>query len=164
MGSYNYGKTEVLTWIRRNFTKDASILDVGACDGKWRRFLLDFPNMDAVEIYAPRIWPLQGLYQNVFAGDIYDLKYDWYDLVIFGDVIEHMTVERAKAVLDYAKEHCRDMIVAVPFLYEQDEIGGNPWEKHVQDDLTREIFAERYPGLDVLCDAADDYCYYHKGV
>lgn len=54
------------------------------------------------------------------------------------------------------------MVVAVPFLYPQDAFGGNPWEKHLQPDLTAEIFAARYPGFSVLCDTGLNYCYYHK--
>lgn len=163
MGSYDNGKLEVCAWIRRNFDKDATILDVGACDGKWRRLLAGYPNMDASEIFEPYARSLQGLYRRVIQGDIYDFKYKRYDLIIFGDVIEHMPVERAQAVLEYAWPRCTDMIVAVPFLYKQEPVGGNPWQRHVQDDLTREVFAQRYAGLEVLVDAASDYCYYHKG-
>lgn len=162
MGSYDYGKQEVCAWIREHFPRDSKILDVGAGDGKWRYLLSDYYDMEAVEAYAPNADQIMGLYRCVYAADIYGFEYDYYDLIILGDVIEHMSVEHAQAVLDYAADHCRDMIIAVPFLYRQDAIYDNPYEVHIQDDLTREIFAERYKGLEVLLDAADDYCYYHK--
>lgn len=164
MGSYNYGKEEVCEWIRQHFPKDASILDVGAGDGKWKRLLPEYENMDAIEAYFPNTWHLIGAYRNIITADICDCKYDYYDLIIFGDIIEHLTIEQAQSVLEYAKTHCKDMVIAVPFLYEQDAIYGNPYEVHVQSDLTRELFAERYKGFDVLCDAAEDYCYYHKRI
>ena len=118
--------------------------------------------MDAVEAYWPNAMRLEG-YREIFSVDIRNLEYDHYDLIIFGDVIEHLSVKDAQCVLDYAGPRCRDMIVAVPFEYVQGEIYGNPYEVHIQDDLTPENFDERYPGFEVLLRAAEDYCYYHKG-
>ncbi len=161
MGSYPYGKAEIRGWVQRNFPAESTILDVGACDGIWH-WLLPGYTMDAVEIFGPNAEKLTG-YRKVFHADVADLTFDWYDLILFGDVIEHIGVEKAQAVLAYARPRCRDMIVAVPFLYEQDAIYGNPWEVHLQPDLTPEIFAERYPDLSVLLDTGMDYCYYHKG-
>ncbi|MCR5174619.1 MAG: class I SAM-dependent methyltransferase [Oscillospiraceae bacterium] len=163
MGSYDYGKAEICAWIRREFppTEDYAILDVGAGDGKWRRLLPEY-RMDAVEIFRPYAERLTG-YRHVMREDIADLKYGFsaYDLIIFGDVIEHMPVEQAQAVLEYAKPRCWDMIVAVPFLYRQAAVDGNDHQAHIQDDLTPEIFAERYPGFEVLLDTGKSYCYYH---
>lgn len=160
MSSYYFGKDIVCAWIRENFSAGAEILDVGACDGIWRQLLLEY-TMDAVEIHGPNADRLHG-YRKVFRRDVDGLDYEHYDLIIFGDVIEHMDVEKAQRVLAYARPRCRDMVVAVPFLYPQDAFGGNPWEKHLQPDLTAEIFAARYPGFSVLCDTGLNYCYYHK--
>lgn len=160
MGSYNYGKKEVCDWIRENFPSGSTVLDVGAGDGKWRELLPGLV-MDAVEVYEPNAFELKG-YRKIYVNDICALNYDFYDLIIFGDVIEHLTVNEAQKVIEYAKRHCKDMVIAVPFLYEQGAIYGNPYEIHKQADLTRDIFKERYSGLEVLFDAADDYCYYHK--
>ena len=121
--------------------------------------------MDAVEIYRPNIIEngLASRYRNVFNMDIADLEYKWYDLIIFGDVIEHMTVENAQKVIDYARGRCSDMIVGVPFLYPQDAIYGNPYERHIQDDLTEELFNERYPGFSLLAKPRGNYAYFHIG-
>lgn len=159
MSSYDIGKNVVCDWVRDNFPKDSKILDVGACNGLWKRLLREY-TMDAVEIFPPNVVWL-GDYRDIYNMDIYDFTYDWYDLIIFGDVIEHMSVERAQKVLEYAKKRCKDLIVAVPFLYKQGAIYGNPWEVHVQDDLTAELVAERYPMLEVLHDTQTSYCYYH---
>ena len=161
MSSFPYGKSDVCRWVRETFSPDASVLDVGACDGAWRRLLPEYV-MDAVEIFGRNLPKLKG-YRKVFHADVRELKYGFYDLIIFGDVLEHMSPEEAQAVLAYAEPRCRDLIIAVPFLYVQGEIYGNPWEIHVQDDLTPEIFAARYPGYEVLCDPGHAYCYYHKG-
>ena len=162
MSSYGYGKDKVCSWVRKNFPKDATVLDVGACDGNWQRLLAEYTNMDAVEAFAPNLSRLRG-YRNVFHADIRNFAYGHYDLIIFGDVIEHLPVEDAQLVLEYAKPRCRDLIIAVPFLYEQGAIYGNPYEVHIQDDLTPALFEERYPGFAVLCDPGHDYRYYHKG-
>lgn len=161
MSSYGYGKAEVCRWVRETFPPESTVLDVGACDGAWRRLLPEYAAMDAVEIFGMNIPKLKG-YRQVYHADVRELRYDWYDLIIFGDVIEHMSPADARAVLEYARPRCRDMIVAVPFLYVQGEIYGNPWEIHVQDDLTPELFAERYPGFAVLWDPGHNYRYYHK--
>lgn len=161
MGSYDVGKKTVIRWIREHFKSDATILDVGACDGKWKKLLPEF-TMDAVEIWLPHCEVIKPLYRNVYHRNIAEFNYNWFDLIIFGDVIEHMTIPEAQRVLQYAYDRCSDMIVAVPFLYEQGAMYGNPWEEHKQSDLTAELFAERYHGFEVLCDTGNNYCYYHK--
>ena len=165
MGSYGYGKREVVLWVWENFPEGATALDVGACDGKWWEILGNYLKMDAIEIFVPNvvIHDLPNKYNQVAIGDIKDFNYDWYDLIIFGDVIEHMTVEDAQQVLAYAWPRCKDLIVAVPFEYEQDAIYGNEHERHLQPDLTPEIFAQRYPGMELIFDTGHQYAYYHKG-
>lgn len=161
MPSYDIGKDIVCGWVRRNFPRNSRILDVGACDGKWKKLLPEYA-MDAVEAWEPHCENIKSMYGQVFCKDIAKLKYDPYDLIIFGDVIEHMTISDAQKVLKYALGKCKDLIVAVPYLYPQGEVGGNPWEVHKQPDITAEIFAERYPELEVLYDTKQNYCFYHK--
>jgi hypothetical protein len=161
--SYDYGKAEVCAWIRARFPRTSTILDVGAGDGKWRRLLREYETMDAVEIFTPTAMALRALpYRHVYNADIRRFEYERYDLIIFGDVIEHLSPQDAQAVLAYAAKRCRDMVVAVPWLYAQGPVDGNVHETHLQPDLTPEIFAERYPMLEVLHDPGHGYCYYHR--
>ena len=162
MGSYDIGKKEAVEWIHMTIPKNGEILDVGVCDGKWRYLLSDYPNVDGVEIFLPNAEKISWAYRTLYICDIYDLAYKHYDLVIFGDMLEHMTVDRAQAVLRYANEHADNILIAIPFHYEQDALYGNPYEVHIQSDLTPEAFEERYPGYTVLFRAAEDYCYYVK--
>lgn len=162
MPSKDTGKDVVCKWIRENFGTDATILDVGACDGNWRHLLHEYPNMDAIDAWEPNCIYCQQFYRNTYHKDIAEFDYGKYDLIIFGDVIEHMDVPTAQKVLKVAAGKCKDMVVAVPFLYPQGALNGNPWEIHKQPDLTAEIVAERYPDLEVLHDTNDRYCYYHK--
>lgn len=161
MPSSDFGKDYICTWIRQRFPTTATILDVGACDGKWRMLLDEYRNMDAVEIFEPSAEAIKPLYRRVYCADIYDLEYAPYDLIIFGDVIEHMSVERAKSVLEYAKSRCNDMIVGVPYEYPQGPMYGNEYERHIQDDLTEELFMTRYRGLSILI-GSWNYGYFHK--
>ena len=123
MASLDDGKELIVSWIKGNFPKGSTCLDVGPCDGKWHNLLGDYLVMDAVEIFQPNIenHKLCNKYRNVFNDDVDNLRYEWYDLIIFGDVIEHMTVEKAQRVLDYAIPRCKDMVVAVPYHFHQDE-------------------------------------------
>lgn len=162
--SYPIFKQEVKNWIYNNFhDNNTTILDVGAGSGTYFNLLENrYKNIDAVEIYHPNIidYNLLEKYRFVSYRNIVDLEYDDYDLIIFGDVIEHLTVDDAKKVLEYASDRCKDMIVAVPYNYHQDG-NENEHEKHIQDDLTHENFMERYPGLKVLYKNAY-YGYYVK--
>ena len=163
MASYNFGKDQVVTWLKRNFNQGDTCLDVGACDGKYYNLVGNYFKMDAVEIFKQNIdsHHLTEKYNQVFNCDVADLEYDYYDCIIFGDVIEHMTIENAQKVLEYAKPRCKDLIIAVPYLYKQGPLYGNKWEEHIQNDLTPENFIERYGEYDIIWQAGN-YCYYCK--
>lgn len=164
MASLDDGKELIISWIKGNFPKGSTCLDVGPCDGKWHNLLGDYLVMDAVEIFQPNIenHKLRSKYRNVFNDDVDNLRYEWYDLIIFGDVIEHMTVEKAQRVLDYAMPRCKDMVVAVPYRFHQDEQYGNPYEVHIQEDLSPANFKERYPNLQLFRRVKHNYAYYTK--
>ena len=149
MSSYKYGKPEVKWLIAKEIEKGAECLDVGACDGEYFNLLGDLLTMDAVEVWEPNIerYDLTHKYRMVYHDDIRHLKYGDYDVIIFGDVIEHMSVEDAQKVIEYAKNHSTMVIVAVPYRFKQDAIYGNPYEVHIQDDLTEDLFMQRYEGF-----------------
>ena len=164
MASLNTGKRDVVEWICQNFSKGSTCLDVGACDGKWSDLLGNYLIMDGIEIFEPNITrhKLEKKYHNIFNADVRGFQYRHYDLIIFGDVLEHMTVEDAQKVLNYAMPRCRDLIVAVPFQWVNRSHYGNPFEFHIQDDLTPELVKERYPDLKPFL-VFDRYGYYTKG-
>lgn len=164
MSSLDVGKAEAVEWVKANFKQGDTCLDVGTCDGKWFNLLGDYLAMDGVEIYAKYVYKhdLISKYRSIFIADIRRFAYDRYDLIIFGDVLEHMTVTEARRVIDYAYERCTDMLIAVPYEWEQGPIRHNEHERHIQDDLTHELFMERYPGL-VPIFRTEQYGYYVKG-
>ncbi len=163
------GKSDLIDWIKNSFKEGDTCLDVGACDGKYANLLKDYLVIDGVEVFKPYIerYQLDKKYNHIYNVDIVDFKYDWYDLIIFGDIIEHLDIKDAQKVIDYARSRCKDMIIAVPYKYKQGIVDNNPHQAHIQDDLTRELFDERYPGFELLflfnnSDGTDQYGYYHK--
>lgn len=162
--SYATYKKEITDYLKEKFSKDATILDVGAGGGTYLPFLQDyFHNIEAVEIFAPNIinYKLKRRYSKVHYADIREFKYDYYDIIIFGDIIEHLEVKEAQEVLKYAQNRCKEMIVAVPYLSKQGIEENNIYEIHKQDDLTDEIMKERYPFLKNIF-KNDVYGYYVK--
>ena len=164
MSSTNWGKDQIKEYIMRNVPSGSTCLDVGACDGKYWQMLHDhLGSMDAVEIFQPNIdrHRLNEKYNHVFNQSVVGLEYDHYDLIIFGDIIEHLTVEDAQQVLAYAQTHADEIIVAVPFLYPQPAIYGNPWEEHKQPELTFDLFMARYEGFEPIL-RNERFCYFRK--
>ena len=164
--SYMYYKKDVRNYIIDNFNENIEILDVGAGEGTYYNLLGDyFRNIDGVEVYRKNIEDnhLESKYRRIYWEDIRNFKYEYYDLVIFGDILEHLEIEEAQEVLRYAIEHSIDVLVAVPYMYEQGIMGNNVYEIHKQDDLTPEIMQERYPELELLY-GDDKYGYYVKRV
>jgi len=163
--SYNWGKDEVREYLKNKFKGNAKVLDVGSgCGTYWNLLHNDFKLIDAVEVFKPNIekYKLKQKYHRVYNMNIKEFKYENYDIIIFGDIIEHLDVKEAQEVLKYALNRCKEVIVAVPYELEQDEVDGNIHEIHKQPDLTPEIMKERYSYLKLLCNN-DVYGYYVKG-
>ena len=164
--SYNYFKPQIKEWFMNNYPKDATVLDIGAGGGTYYDLLGDyFTTMDACEAFEKTIeeCDLKNKYRTVYAEDIRNLvdKIDFYDIIIMGDVLEHLEVKDAQKVIKTLLPKCNQMLVAVPYKLPQDEIDGNKYEKHLQPDLTPEIFAERYPQLKLMV-RNHSYGYYLK--
>jgi len=146
--SYEYYKEDIKNYLIERFKGNAKVLDVGAGEGiYWKLLHRYFKVIDAVEVY------------NI---DIKDFKYSNYDIIIFGDIIEHLDIKEAQEVLKYAYDHCKEMIVAVPYELEQGIVEDNIYEIHKQPDLTPVNVLERYPMLKELY-KNDLYGYYIKG-
>ena len=162
--SFEYYKKDVAEYLKTMFPRGCTVLDVGAGEGTYYDLLGDyFKTMDAVEIFEPNIdnYRLEDKYRNVYCTDIRRFKYGFYDIIIFGDVLEHLETIEAQKVLKYALERCRQVLVAVPYMYEQGEEEGNVYEIHLQADLTPEIMKARYPQLKLLI-GNKEYGYYIK--
>lgn len=96
-----------------------TIVDVGIGYGKWGKIVRElFPDcyLTGVEIYEPYITDeIKGIYDRIIAGDIREHITDLDgDLIIFGDVIEHLKYEEAFEVLNKAVERFKFVIVNTP--------------------------------------------------
>lgn len=146
-GSYDYFKADIKQHFLSHVSVQSKILDVGAGCGTYAVLLKPEYQLDAVEIWDEYIhrFNLHSLYDNVFSVDILNFDFSDYDYLIFGDVLEHMSVESAQMLLEKINDTGKRCIVAVPYLLEQGTCEGNHFETHLQPDLTHEVFMERYP-------------------
>ena len=151
---YDWAGIQIFNLVRQNYAPErTTILDVGAGWGKYHFLLPDY-TMDACEVWKPYIIQenLESLYREVFNTDICDLDVEFYDVIIMGDVLEHIETGRAQDLIKRLYWRCDEMYVVVPYRYPQGEVHGNHFEIHHQDDLTPEIMGERYPELQLIAD------------
>lgn len=163
--SYDYFKQDIREYLLTNFDSSSKVLDVGCGCGTYFNLLGDyFKEIDGVEVFLPNInnYDLRNKYHKVYNIDIKDFKYGNYDIIIFGDIIEHLEVKEAQEVLEYAYNHSKEIIVAVPYELEQGIEEDNIYEIHKQPDLTQKNMKERYPMLKEFI-KNDVYGYYIKG-
>lgn len=130
-----------------------SMLDVGAGSGTYGHIFTEhFPDVKrvAVEAWMPYIdeFNLHFLYTELFNRDIRDQTYFEYDLVIFGDILEHMTKDEALDVWDKVSSQAKYALLAIPIVYmPQDDVNGNPYEKHIKDDWTHDEVLATFPQI-----------------
>lgn len=136
---------DVQRFVTENAAVIKRVLDVGPGEGTYHRLLAPLVDeMDAVEIWEPNIelYGLRYRYNNVTLGDIRD--YEWpdghYDMVIFGDVLEHLTVPDALSVFNKALASAKCVLVSVPIVhFPQGSIAGNHAETHLIEDPQVEL-------------------------
>ena len=153
-------------YIQNNFDSNAKILDVGPYDGRWSdRLRKQFHHIDAVEAFEPYVdrFGLKEKYENIFISDVLEFEFDYYDIIIMGDIIEHLTVEQSSALINRIKDKCRQLIIIIPYEYPQDEYDENKYQVHKQEDMTDKIFKERYPDFDLMINDELRGCYIKKG-
>jgi len=133
------------------YLKPKSILDIGVGFGKWGflcREYLDvmagrpFPEnwkikIDGLEIFEPYIQLHQShIYNTIHIGDCTRLIDDLpsYDLMIMGDVLEHIPKPAGRQFLEKAFKKCKAFILVIPLgsaWLKQGEMYGNKHEAHI---------------------------------
>jgi hypothetical protein len=119
-----------------------SVLDAGIGFGLWGHLLRQY-----LDVWSGRIWPEQWttridgieidparvqpharhLYNNIFIGDIRQIvpqcaSENSYDIILFGDVLEHLPKDDAFSLLTTATQLARELVVIrLPL--------GNGWRK-----------------------------------
>lgn len=138
------------------------ILDVGCGFGKYgvllREYLDPTPQVDGIEMWEPYVEPhrLKGIYTTLRVGDALHLKradLDPYDMVMMGDVIEHMDKDAALAFLSRVSG---SVVIATPVAFFQAGHEGLPpteshvshWDRKTFEDTGRlEHYEESYGAI-----------------
>ena len=156
--STNVYKKETLNFIKNKFNRTSTVLDIGAGAGVYADHLRDyFYKMDAVEGFEPYVerYGLREKYANVFIENILDFDFSYYDLIIFGDVLEHIEEEAGIKLVEKLYDKCNDLIIAIPYNSEQEAHFDNDLEIHKQTELTQESFLAKYKGFKALATRYD---------
>jgi len=129
----------------------STVLDVGAGQGVYldliRKDLGNKVNITAVEVWKPYIeqFNLHKRYNKVIEDDIRNIDEFDYDLVIFGDILEHMHEDEALEIWDKVSKKARYAIISIPIVhYHQDAINDNPYEIHVEEDWSTDRVLEKF--------------------
>lgn len=157
------GKKESIQWIKKNIPKDAKILDVGFGCAIYARLLRHegYKYIDGVDVYESGIYELKldKYYNNIFISDILDFYFDYYDLIILGDVLEHLSLSDGKNLLEewIKQDKTSNILISVPYELKQQPTEENKHEEHLQDKINEEYMALYYPYLELLfSDEMDD--------
>jgi hypothetical protein len=140
--------------------KELRFLDVGPGAGKWQiKINQRFNNakIEGCEIFPKYVekYNLREKYHKIHISNILDFEWEneYYDVVIIGDVLEHLTIEDANRLLNKCKSKGALTIVQVPWMSPQGPYDGNDHEEHIQADLNPQVMTNRYPGLEyIICD------------
>lgn len=124
-----------------------TVLDVGVGWGTYSTMLRDYVSfIDGIEAWQPYFdqFDLRSRYDMLIQDDVRTLATQhWrgkavpYDLIIFGDVLEHMERDEALEVWAWAHDIARWGLISLPMgHYPQGPEYGNPFEVHVEGGLT----------------------------
>jgi hypothetical protein len=138
-------------FIAKALIKEANptgIWDIGPGEGAYYQLIEDyggdyftgnFHKWTGVEIWQPYVdqFHLEEMYDEIFIEDVKDITFadedHSDDLIIFGDVLEHMPEDDARALILRAKRSFRYILVSIPIVHApQGEVNGNPYEAHVK--------------------------------
>lgn len=152
--SYSQYDDTIHTYFEGRLKYGDWVLDIGAGSGKyWEILKLLTTDIDAIEptIEYYEKYLINKRYRCLLNMDIEKFmqfsyaklfmpKYSW---VIMGDMLEHLSIDKAREVVNWIKKYGCSILIQVPFEYEQDS--DNPYEVHRQADLNEQVMAERYP-------------------
>lgn len=137
--SDNRLRPKVLGYLSAQKFSPRTVLDVGAGGGANLEFYQPWwPNSHwtALEVWPPNIerFQLGYRYDNTIINDVRNITDFYYELVIFGDILEHLPKEDSLDVLNRALDHAAYVVVALPVIhYPQGAMDGNPYEEHVSE-------------------------------
>lgn len=139
-----------IKWLMARLPKKDRMLDIGVGCGTYRKLFPDghWTGVEIWEEYVSR-YHLKTLYNELIIADAavapFDVDMTHYDVAFAGDVLEHMTVEEAQALVRRLRDCADTVIISIPIgHYPQDIFEGNPYEIHITDNWSRESFIEAF--------------------
>lgn len=130
--SYPQGKREIKDFLLKRLKPNDKICDVGPGEGTYYNLLGSNFDWTGVEIWHDTVEFLKNKYNKIYEADIRNFNYpEDYDLIIFGDILEHLSIEDAQRVLKEARKHTKAIMVAVPYCLKQGSLYGNKAETHI---------------------------------
>ena len=141
-----YSDEANIEWTKWLFNelKPKFIVDVGPGAGKYGKLAKEvLPDcvVVGIEIWAPYVkqFGLDEIYDRVDVCDARIYPYYNADLVILGDVLEHMSRIDALKLWNAISSKAKHAMISIPIIhYPQGEHEGNPYEVHVEDHWTHE--------------------------
>lgn len=133
-----------------------SVVDGGCGEGTYRHLLgphLPGAHWTGIEVWQPYVtqFGLHQLYDRLIQADLRMVRFSTLghtDLVLFGDVLEHMTKAEAQAVVAGAMEIADFVMISIPVVhYPQGAHNDNPHEIHVKDDWSHAEVMASFPGI-----------------
>lgn len=158
-GSSQYGKLYTALIVRKlhELGTVRKILDIGAGAGTYSDLVrAQMPDSEwhAVEVWEPYLAEhgLAEKYDHVHNIDARQFQFDAcggpVDLVFCGDVMEHMEKDEAITLMDRFLDNAKMVLISIPIVhYPQDEVHGNPYERHVKDDWSNKEVHESFDGI-----------------
>ena len=148
------GKAWVVEHLRSLPQEPEVFLDLGAGAGSWMEALKPWfleSRWLAMEVWLPYIdrFALRERYDLVIPGDIRKMTFPDADVVIMGDVLEHMSIPDALEVWGRARCAARmGVVTSIPIVdYHQGHVHGNPFQTHVVPDWSTERVLSPIPGI-----------------
>ncbi|WP_319413280.1 class I SAM-dependent methyltransferase [uncultured Cohaesibacter sp.] len=132
------------------------VLDIGVGAGRYSKlFRALCPDAEwiGVEIFSPYIerFGLTKLYDEIIEQDARSVDYTKlgnFDVAFCGDVLEHMTKDEAKTVIDMMVRYTGNIFISVPLgECPQGEVYGNQHEAHVSTYMSIDDLYDVFSGI-----------------
>ena len=131
-----------------------TVLDCGVGSGIYLDLIKSHLDSDVmvhgIEAWTPYIeeFDLLNRYDDLFNIDVRECDDFKYDLVIFGDILEHMSKDDAINLWGRVSEEAKYALISIPIIhYPQGPAFGNPYEIHVKDDWNTQEVIDSFEGI-----------------
>lgn len=129
------------------------VLDIGPGVGTYAKLLAGpaVAHITGLEIWEPYVhtYRLRDYYDEIVVGDARTTDLPEVDVIVMGDVAEHMVEPEAVELWRRAGEAARHAVyLSIPIVhYPQGHIEGNPHEHHVDEDWNHERVLAAFDGI-----------------